>query len=167
MAQSFELYRLSLLPRPLDLLTYNQKQPTREEYLRSVFAKKRAFDFYKKTFHYVPAEKADAGSSIIGRIGRAIVSSENLSPEEGLKESTRKSWKAALMIIDPAHHKDGQKLGFEVDPKVGSPSGLIQALVNVIMKQCLMAHIISKFSRLQMTLVFGNSPKTIRVKLHL
>ncbi len=133
MAQSFELFRLSLLLRPQrDILDQKIEDPTREEYLREVFGVSRTFDFYKKPFHYAPEDQGDPNEPIIARVGRAIVSAENLPPEKGLKESMRECWIAALVVIDPRHYDDGQKIGFEFDARVGAPNRLIEALVNAI-----------------------------------
>src|SRR5579884_981174 len=108
MADQFILFRLSLLPRPqVDFLSdYNA---SREEYLRKVFATEYKFEYWKVTYHYVPA-KHDGREALLGRLGRHITVEENLPPDKGLVDSVHEGWKAAVLVIDPRHHKDGQKL---------------------------------------------------------
>ena len=56
--------------------------------------------------------------------------------EEGLEETIHDGWKAAVVVIDPTHHDDGQKVAVGEDAMVGSPPGLIQALVATINEAC-------------------------------
>lgn len=129
--EKFELFRLSLIPRPQrDLI--EGKDPTREEYLRNIFTKGFVFNHRGNGFHYVPSESQSSGKILLGRIGRNIETEENLSPEEGLAEYTRSGWKACVIVIDPAHHEDGQKVALEVDKAVGSPISLISSLAQHI-----------------------------------
>jgi hypothetical protein len=61
-----------------------------------------------------------------------MVIEENLPPEEGLTETSRDGWKAAVIVIDPVDHPDGQKASVEIDPQVGAPWVILAALVNEI-----------------------------------
>jgi hypothetical protein len=130
-----ELLRLSLLERTqLDAFAerISALQPFgREQWLRSVFSARIAFEHRKETFHYVP--QSDASSTIlVGRIGRQVSVQENEPPEAGLQETQRDAWRAALVLIDPRHHEDGQKVAFEHDPRVGQPPALFTSLASHI-----------------------------------
>jgi len=131
MAIRFDLFRLSLLPREqMDIL--NHPDPTREEYLKKVFSASNEFEHYGTIFHYVPS---DTSNEIVGRVGRSVIMDENLPPEVGLEESKHESWKAAVLIIDPKEHGDGQKIALEYDPRVGHTHSIISSFVQTINKQ--------------------------------
>lgn len=131
MRERFELFRLSLIPRQQrDLL--EGPDPTREEYLRRVFGEQRRFKHYGTEFHYVPAPAVSKADALIGRIGRPVIVEENESPDKGLEETTREGWKAAVLVLDPRHHDDGQKIAVGDDRKAGAPSGLLVALIEAI-----------------------------------
>lgn len=130
MADRFEQFRLSLLVRP-DRGLFAGPDPTREEYLRLVFGEDRVFEHYGNMFHY----KAQAGSpdtALLGRIGRRVEMEENLSPAEGLLEAVHETWKAAVLVVDPTDHVDGQKAALEIDRQVGGPLALLTALAEAI-----------------------------------
>lgn len=130
MAGKFELFRLSLIPKPqIDAF---EKEQTREDYIRSVFGERHQFEHYGSLFHYIPVEDRDDKQEVLGRIGRQITVAENLPPEENLLDSMREGWKASVIAIDPTEHGDGQKLAFEYDSKVGKPESIIQDFVKYI-----------------------------------
>lgn len=130
----FDLMRLSLLERLHGDLFADRVAflPTREVWLRRVLAREVVFIHRKDTFHFVP-EPPDGGAAPafpIGRIGRAVSVQENQPPEAGLKETKRETWRASLVMIDPRHHDDGQKIAMEQDPSVGAPFAVFQSLVS-------------------------------------
>ncbi|WP_155006278.1 hypothetical protein [Sphingomonas hengshuiensis] len=131
MSERFELFRLSVLERRQPPLFADVAQ-TREQYLRLVFGQQRQFVFYGTDFHFVPEPEQSREDVIMARIGRAVTVEENRPPEEGLAETVHDGWKASVVVIDPRHHDDGQKVAVAVDPKVGSPSGLIRELADAI-----------------------------------
>lgn len=125
MADRFEQFRLSLLLRAQrDMFA---PEPTREEYLRQVFGEEQAFTHYGTEFRYVA--EPGPGPAILGRVGRRVEIEENLPPAEGLQETTHRTWKAAVLVLDPTDHEDGQKAALERDRLVGGPLPLITALV--------------------------------------
>lgn len=133
----FELLRMSLLMREQQD-AFERKGPggrtfSREEWLRVIFSEPIRFQHRKNEFHYVPetAEAADTGL-LIGRIGRQLQVTENEPPEEGLHEMRRPAWRAALVIIDPTPHLDGQKVAFEHLSSLGSPLAVFTSLVDLI-----------------------------------
>lgn len=131
MAERFDLFRLSLLLRQ-QRDAFEGPDPTREEYLRLVFGEKRSFPFYGNEFHYVPEDPQIRPDVVMGRIGRALSTEENTSPDEGFKETTHAGWRAVTIIIDPKHHADGQKVAVEVNNRVGKAKGLISGLIEAI-----------------------------------
>jgi hypothetical protein len=130
-AERFDLFRLSLLVRQ-QRDAFEEPDPTREEYLRRVFGEKRTFSFYRTVFHYVPEDPQARPDVLMGRIGRALSTEENSSPDEGFRETTHAGWRAVTIVIDPKHHDDGQKVAVEVNKQVGKASGLISGLVEAI-----------------------------------
>lgn len=129
MSTKFELFRLTLLLRA-QKDAFTGEDPTREEYLRKVFSEKIVFNYHGNMYHFVP--EPDLSDNIVGRIGRPLVIAENRPPEEGLEESLYKTWKAAYFVIDPKHHKDGQKVAVSYDKQVGSSAGLLNAIIDAI-----------------------------------
>ena len=101
--------------------------PTREQWLRKVFASPIEFEHWKERFHYVPTPGVDA-TIIAGRIGRQISVQENEPPEAGLSDTSRESWRAAVILLDPRHHEDGQKVAAEHEPRVGNPRPIFESL---------------------------------------
>jgi hypothetical protein len=132
----FELMRLSLFLRTqVDSFERRKKDGTsftREEWLRAVFSETIAFTHRKETFHYVPDLHVPASPLLVGRIGRQIKVVENEPPEEGLVETKRDAWRAALVLIDPRHHPDGQKVANEHQATIGQPVALFESLVTSI-----------------------------------
>ena len=133
MSERFELYRLSLLPNINgDLFEAGEDKVTREQWLRRVFGQEQPFVNRNSIFHYVPAAQDSAADPIIGRIGRKIIREENKPPSEGLVDVTHEGWIAAVLVLDPTHHGDAQKLAFQVDDAVGRPLTLVRKLVLAI-----------------------------------
>jgi hypothetical protein len=100
----------------------DETPPSREQWLRRVFASEITFTHRRNQFHFVPdrdLQRATPGL-IVGRIGRKRTSQENEPPESGLRETERTAWHAALVIIDPTQHGDGQKMAIERDTTVST-----------------------------------------------
>ncbi len=133
MADQFELFHLSLLPRTQsDWIEYDPNKITREEWLRKVFCEEQPFNNYGSEFHYVYAQLNADDGSIIGKVGRQVVREENKPPSEGLEDFTHETWLAALLVLDPTHHEDGQKLAIQNVINVGTPKMLVKNLVAAI-----------------------------------
>lgn len=129
MAEVFELFRLSLLQRDAVEL-FEDREITREQYLRKVFGQEIEFLHYATEFHFVPGEFSASEDVLLGRIGRAVVLEDNLSPSEGYIESEYPTHRAAVLVLDPRDHPDGQKLALQ--NRVGKPLSLVKALVQRI-----------------------------------
>ncbi|PRA46644.1 hypothetical protein [Brucella pituitosa] len=130
-----ELARLFLLERRqgdvFERKNLDGSQMTREQWLRAIFSQRIDFVHRTGTRVFVPLDNAPDGK-IVGRIGREIEVIENEPPHMGLKEIARKQWKACLVIIDPTHHDDGQKLFIQENSGVGSGYGNFESLVRTI-----------------------------------
>jgi len=126
----YDLLHLSVLRRsagPLLDLLEDGEIPTREAWLRSVLGRPIAFIHRGGRFHYAAQGGVD-DVVIVGRIGRPITATENAPPEENLNEVTHSAWKAALALVDPRHHDDGQKVAMESIGAVGRPLALFESL---------------------------------------
>lgn len=130
----FELFRLSLLERPadlLDLMETNGFRPTRERWLRDVFSREITFLHRRMQFHYVPDTESERATLplVAGRIGRKRKSKENEPPEAGLKDTVRSVWHASHIVIDPSSHSDGQKVALQRDPEIARCLALMTSLM--------------------------------------
>ncbi len=90
------------------------------------------FEHYNNTFHYVPDSSAVGLSVLLGRLGRPFESDENLAPDQQLQATVHYGWKAAVVVVDPTAHDDGQKVMMNHDTLVGNPLPLLSALVGQI-----------------------------------
>lgn len=133
MSERFEQFRLSLMPRK-QRDAFSGPDPTREEYLRDVFAKEWRFKHYGNELRYLPRRMGD-GSVLFANVGRQGLIKENKPPEEGLEDDTHLGWLASAVVIDPTDHRDGQRVAFQADKRVGMPGALITALVDHINTQ--------------------------------
>ena len=132
MATKFELFRLSLLAREQIDLVSEYNDLNREEWLRKVFLEEQSFENRGTQFHYVGSSEHSDAEIIAGRIGKNVFREENRPPEEGLKEYTHDTWRAALLVLDPRQHHDGQKLALQRVYDVGQARVLIHNLVSEI-----------------------------------
>ena len=128
MAETFDLFRLSLLTRS-QIDAFAPIFSTREAYLRHVFGEERVFTHYATEYHYVPVGTA-GDDSMLGRIGREVAFDGNAPPTEGYEDKDYPAHKAAVFVIDPTDHPDGQKVALQ--QRVGKPLQLITALVETI-----------------------------------
>lgn len=137
MAEQFELYRLSLLLR-LQRTIFEREEgpdPTREQYLRRVFGTNLSYNYNSIAYHYVAEPQSREADVVIGRVGRSLIVEENRPPSEGLAETTRESWKAAVVVLDPKEHADGQKLAVEIDRNVANPGSLVLGLIRAFNRE--------------------------------
>ncbi len=102
-----------------------------------MFSEERKFIHYKHDFYFEPAPDSSTAGALLGRLGRLVESDENLSPEEGLVETTHEGWKACAVVVDPTEHADGQKVSVQVDERVGKPIAILKSLVDAINNQVL------------------------------
>jgi hypothetical protein len=126
MAGVFELFHLSLLEqRQLDLYE-TPPALTREGWLRQCLGKRFAFEHRNSQVHWVPAETDTA--FIIGNLVRSHPRRHHAPPEEGAMEVVSDEWQGAMVVIDPTHHEDGQKVSFERDETIGRPRPVLQSM---------------------------------------
>lgn len=123
-------YRLSLKAN-IDLFTSLNGLPRREIWIRKFFAERREFIHNGNVFVFVPEEPRTILSPklIVGWIARARLVQEFTPPEQGLTPTRHESWRAALIVIDPTEHQDGQKVAIEQHPDVGKSSAIMKSLV--------------------------------------
>lgn len=132
MSLRFEHFRFSLLPRAQgEMFDAGADEISREQWLRRVFSESIPFEKRRSEFYYVP-ESEQSAEFIVGRIGRHVFRQENRPPEQGLEDFTHDTWEAALIVLDPTEHTDGQKLAIQVDRDVGIPRNLAKHLVETI-----------------------------------
>jgi len=118
----------------MDILDH--PDPTREEYLRTLFSREQKFSHYGTTFHYVPSNDSVIDSAaIMGRIGRSVIMDENLPPSANLEDSQHETWKASVIVIDPTDHSDGQKASLEANSQVGTPNSIMKSLAASLNEQ--------------------------------
>ena len=125
MSKVFEQFHFSLIERDEpDLL-----EPTlsREEWLRDKLGKPFQFRHMGKEFHWVPQELSD--EFLVGVVERQKSQRQRTPPEQGAKEIEASIWTGSLVVIDPVHRPDGQKVAFQFDSAVGQPKALLTSLV--------------------------------------
>lgn len=121
----FEHFHISLIERLQgDLL---EPKRTREEWLRHILRSKFSFEHRSNDFWWVPHP---AESDLItATIERQKARSQHRGPEEDAAEFVGQEWQGSLVVIDPRHRPDGQKLAIERDDAVGSPNAVLTSLV--------------------------------------
>lgn len=122
----FELFHLSLLPMLQGNIFQASPVPSREEWLREAFEKTFKFHHRKVECHWVPQETGT--QFITGNVVRLHARRHHKPPEEGAFEVLGKEWQGAIVIIDPTHHDDGQKVSFERDATLGAPKSVLQSM---------------------------------------
>ncbi|WP_210185248.1 hypothetical protein, partial [Aerobium aerolatum] len=120
----FQLFRL-ILNETRDLFSSSD---SRETWLRRVFSEPFVFQ-HKKLYHYVPVgfELSDQTEYQMGKVARERTVRDHLPPSEDLEPFERASWDVAHIVIDPQHHDDGQKFGFEIS-SLGDPLALLRSM---------------------------------------
>lgn len=103
---------------------------SRERWLRQLFTKRFEFQHLGKTIHWVP--HASETTFLLGTVERIKPRRQHRGPDEGAEEFTGEEWQGSLVIIDPEHRPDGQKLAFEYDRDVGQPNALLDSIVGYI-----------------------------------
>lgn len=125
MNRVFEHFHLNLVLKVQpDLLG---KDLTREEWIRSIFAETFPFLHRNKTLHWVP--RGDQTEMVLGIIERQKFRTQHRGPDEGATEFQGQEWQGSIIVIDPVHRQDGQKLAFERDRDVGEPNAILDSLV--------------------------------------
>ena len=133
MADNFQLFRLALLPRiQATFLEPGPDQIEREMWLRELFGQQETFAHHGTDFHFQPFDADRRDGVMVARLGRQIARPENRPPNEGLEDYTHEGWRAALVVLDPSDHEDGQKLAIQSVSDVGKPHALAKSLVGML-----------------------------------
>ncbi|WP_170553916.1 hypothetical protein [Ruegeria atlantica] len=128
----FDLFRLSLRQREqVDILDKIEPK-SREEWIRALFSFRTEFRHHGVDYVYIPVNPNETYPLVVGKIGREISEIENTSPEDGYREVVHDSWKAAVVVVDPTEHEDGQKLAIQFHADVGKPSTLAPRLLQAM-----------------------------------
>ncbi len=123
--KKFTLFHLSLTPRRDP--TFESFRGSREEWLRFALQERLTFDHWgKDELHWLPLDHD--GGLIYGLLQRTRRHAFHRPPDEGGEEVEAEEWQGAYVLIDPAHHDDGQKAAVENDV-VGLPRALLKSLV--------------------------------------
>ncbi len=128
MNRTFEHFHLSLIAR--QQLNLFQKAVTREDWIRTTFDARFTFRHHGKSFHWVPYKSYP--NLVVGTIERKKSRLQHRAPDEGAAEFEGEEWQGSMVIIDPVHHPDGQKIAFELDGDVGRPTSILTSLVTVL-----------------------------------
>lgn len=126
MNRIFEHFHLNLVEKSQGGL-FDDLRPTREEWIRNSFAARFEFRHQNKTFHWVP--HGDQTGIILGTVERQKVRTQHRAPDEGAAEFEGHEWQGSIIVIDPDHRPDGQKVAFERDLEVGQPNAILSSLV--------------------------------------
>lgn len=134
-AMKLYIYRLSLKElQQFSIFEYknlNGERVSREEWLEFIFSKTFSFQHQGNSFFFVPENSTILGIDegiIVGWVARDRSVVERTAPWDGLDLTERQSWQASLLMIDPSHHEDGQKVAFEANAHIGKPDSVIASL---------------------------------------
>ncbi|SMP36037.1 hypothetical protein [Shimia sagamensis] len=131
----FDLFRLSLRQRKqIDILDALEPK-SREEWILALFSRETRFRHHGTDFVYVALDPKGTYPYIVGKIGREVSEIENTPPEDGYREVIHDAWKAAVVVVDPREHGDGQKLAIQYHQDVGTPSTLAPRLLQAMEEQ--------------------------------
>jgi hypothetical protein len=125
--------RLSLYERP-QTDAFEQRPSaggryTREQWLKYIFSVQHEFPHRGTNFTFVPDDDLSDDSLVTGRIGREILVRDNEPPEQGMHEQVHPAWQASVVVIDPQHHADGQKVVMQGREEIGKPVAVFQSLI--------------------------------------
>ncbi|RCK51909.1 hypothetical protein [Thalassospira xiamenensis] len=133
------LHRMNLKKRTQidieEFLLHEKSVINRELWLRDVFSKQFEFAYRGSSIFFVPEPSETTTIDpkyIVGWLARDRTMSERSAPWEGLEPKRHLFWKAALILIDPTHHEDGQKIAFQYQQEVGKPEPILDALAKYL-----------------------------------
>lgn len=126
MAKFFEQFHFSLIER--EQIGLFEEQLTRELWLRKVLRGRFQFRHAGKDFYWVPQDLSD--EFIVGVVERQKSQLQRTPPDQGAREIQASIWTGSMVIIDPVHRPDGQKVAFESNSAVGQPKALLSSMVS-------------------------------------
>lgn len=127
--RTFTLFHFSMIPIAQTTITMRTKD-SREEWLRHALKSSFEFDHLGgATLHWVP--QGEAEDCFVGLIQKTKVHELHEPPEKGGGEITREEWQGAYVMVDPSHHREGQRIAVENDV-VGKPTALIKSLARYL-----------------------------------
>lgn len=132
------LFRLSL--KTYDQLTMfpalrpGGSSASRETWLRDRLSVQLAFMHRGNEFYFVPenSRKGLPDEINVGWIARTRAVNERTPPWDGLSTTEHESWQAALILVDPRHHLDAQKVAMETRQDVGAPASILLSLFKAL-----------------------------------
>lgn len=125
MSKVFEQFHFSLIER--DEPDMFEPPLSREGWLRGKLGDSFEFRHMGKYFYWVPQSLSE--QFIVGVVSRKKIQAQRTPPDEGAVEFEGSFWTGALVIVDPAHRPDGQKVAFESDDDVGQPRAILSSMV--------------------------------------
>lgn len=128
----FDLFRLSLRKRKQMDIFEAIERTGREDWIRRLFTQKTSFRHHGTDYVYVPLDPKLTAPYLVGKIGRKVSEIEYTAPEDGYMEYVHDAWKAAVVVVDPSEHEDGQKLAIQFHHDVGKPSTLAPRLIQAM-----------------------------------
>lgn len=140
MSEQFELFRVSLIPRHQPSL-FADMNASREQWLRHIFSDSLEFSGHNNHYIYIPEtvdldtktdDQFGTSKVIFGKIGRYVNREINKPPEEHFDQTITGYWRAALLLLDPTAHEDGQKIALQALPEVGKPRALLKRLCSQV-----------------------------------
>lgn len=107
-----------------------EPQP-RGAYLVAQLSQRIDFMHRQHLFTYVHIQNLDE-TIVVGRLGRKETERATDAPETGYAPVRLEVHRAVNLFLDTSSDPNGQKLALQVDPKVGTPSSLLNSLVEHI-----------------------------------
>lgn len=99
---------------------------TREVWLRQVLSSPIEFTHFRQNYLFLPTTGLD-GQIIGGGVGRPKRIRSDEPTVDGFEPVDRQLWHASIVLLDPSHHDDGQKLAIERG-HAGAPLAIAKSL---------------------------------------
>jgi hypothetical protein len=130
----YQLFRLSLLARRKPPLLEGMQgvapAVSRQDYLAAAFGRRIDFTYRKMNYCYIKV--TDIDQVVAGRIGRPGTEHTTGGPETGFAPFEHEGHLATNVFIGTAGDADGQMLAFQINPRVGTPRPILEALIQRI-----------------------------------
>lgn len=123
--KTFDQFHFSLIER--DQQDFLVQPLTREQWLRDRLQRTFEFRHMGNQLYWVPRQLSD--DYVVGIVERKRVQSQRRPPEEGAEEFEGEIWQGSMVIVDPVHRPDGQKVAVELVASVGQTKAVLSSLV--------------------------------------